>query len=201
MLRYIFTLLHGSGRKTITDEEAVAEYLKSQNDYFFEILYNRYSAKVFGKALTILKEANLAQDATQDIMMKVLLNLSKFKGNSKFSTWLYSITYNFCIDFYRKRQKRHTLLTENINQYEDLEEEYDDKEILEVKIDQLKEIMAEIPITDKAILMMKYLDGMSIKEISATLEKTESAVKMKIKRAKHKFVRVHRERFTQSQYI
>lgn len=191
MLKFLFALLSNSERKTLTDEEVVSEYLRTQNNYYFEILYGRYSTKIFGKCLTILKEESLAQDATQDVMMKILLNLSKFGGKSKFSTWVYSITYNFCIDFIRKKKKDKSQYYEDVSQFEDVVDEIDDKELLEIELDRLKEIMDRIPPADKSILMMKYLDGMSIKEICVVINKTESAIKMQIKRAKLKFVKMH----------
>lgn len=196
MLKFVFALLNESERKTLTDQELITQYLETRNNYFFEILYERYSSKIFGKALTILKEESLAQDATQDIMMKILLNLSKFGGKSKFSTWVYSITYNFCIDFVRKRKKDKSQYFEDVSEFEDVVDEIDDKEILEVRLERLKLIMEKIPADDKSILMMKYLDGMSIKEIGETINKTESAIKMKIKRAKMKFVKIHGTLYT-----
>jgi len=165
MLKFLFALLSNGERKTLTDEEVVSEYLRTQSEYYFEILYNRYSTKIFGKCLTILKEENLAQDATQDVMMKILLNLSKFGGKSKFSTWVYSITYNFCIDFIRKKKKDKSMYFEDLSQYEGIEDDIEDKELLEVELSRLKGIMDKLPPADKSILMMKYLDGMSIKEI------------------------------------
>ncbi len=196
MLKFLFALLSRSERKALSDEEVVREYLKTQSNYYFEILYERYSSKIFGKCLTILKEEALAQDATQEVMMKVLLNLSKFGGKSKFSTWVYSITYNFCIDFIRKRKKDKSSYYDDISEFEDISEEVDDKELLETRLDRMKEIMDKIPVDDKSILMMKYLDGMSIREIGDVIEKTESAIKMKIKRAKMKFVRIHDNLYT-----
>ena len=191
MLKFLFALLSKSGRKALTDEEVVQEYLTTQNNYYFEILYSRYSSKIFGKCLTILKEEALAQDATQEVMMKILLNLAKFSGRSKFSTWVYSITYNYCIDFIRRRKKEVSSSYEQIDNLEEIVDEIDDKELLEIRLERLKVIMDKIPVDDQSILMMKYLDGMSIKEIGQVIDKTESAIKMKIKRAKMKFVRVH----------
>lgn len=193
MLKHLFIFLANISRNTLTDEELVEEYLKTQNNYYFELIYNRYSSKIFGKCLTILKEYNLAQDATQDIMMKILLNLSKFGGRSKFSTWVYSITYNFCIDFVRKNKNKLSIYVEDIQQFEDIVDDVDDKMILEVRLENLKIVMDQMPSSDQSILMMKYLDGMSIKEISDSLEKTESAIKMQLKRAKHKFVKLHEQ--------
>jgi len=193
MLKFVFTLLANSDRKTLTDEEVVVQYLSTQKNYYFEILYNRYSSKIFGKCLTILKESNLAQDATQDIMMKILMNLAKFGGRSKFSTWVYSITYNFCIDYVRKRKKDKSTLVEDVSKYEDIADDIEDSKILEVRLANLKVIMSQMPTGDQSVLMMKYLDGMSIKEISNALDKSESAIKMKLKRAKHRFVKIHNE--------
>ena len=198
MLKFLFALLSKSGRKTLTDEEVINAYLESQNEYYFEILYGRYSSKIFAKSLTILKEESLAQDATQDILMKILLNLSKFSGKSKFSTWVYSITYNFCIDYIRKKKKDKSIYFDDLSQYEGIEDEVDDSEIIETELRTMKRIMDQIPPDDKAILMMKYMDGMSIKEIGEIKDKTESAVKMQIKRAKMKFVRIHERMATET---
>ncbi|MEL6389475.1 MAG: sigma-70 family RNA polymerase sigma factor, partial [Bacteroidota bacterium] len=133
MLSYLWVLLQGSDQRTLSDEEVIAEYLRTQNNFFFELLYERYSKKVFGKCLTILKDEAKAQDATQDIMMKVLLNLSRFGGRSKFSTWLYSITYNFCIDYVRKLKKDPSVYMDDIGNYEGEEIEVSDAVILESK--------------------------------------------------------------------
>jgi RNA polymerase sigma-70 factor (ECF subfamily) len=178
------------------DDEVIKEYLISHNVAYFDILYRRYSGKVFGKCLSILKEENSAEDAMQDIFMKVLLNLSKFSGKSKFSTWLYSITYNFCIDTVRRaKKKKHVLVDDFSKEHDSAADDIEDKFLLETKISKLKIIMEELPATDKAILMMKYQDDMSIREIGGILEKSESAIKMKIKRAKQKFQKIHYERF------
>lgn len=191
MLRFLFTLLSASERRTLTDEEIVSKYLSTQSDYYFELLYHRYAQKIFGKCMSLLKEEHLAKDATQDIMMKILLNLSKFGGKSKFSTWVYSVTYNFCIDFIRRGKRDPSNSYDDLEQVEDMEDEVSDSALLEIRLERLKEVMAVISPEDKSILMMKYLDGLSIKEIGAMTDKTESAIKMQIKRAKMRFIRVH----------
>ncbi len=195
MLKVLFALLSQSKRNSLSDEEVIAEYLKSQNPYYFDILYNRYSAKIFGKCLTLLRDEFKAQDATQDIMMKILLNLNKFSGNSKFSTWVYSITYNFCIDSIRKAKKDKSILMDDVSMLSDVEDEVSDKFLLEIKLERLKKILEMINVEDKSILLMKYLDGLSIKDIASIKDKSESAIKMKIKRAKEKFMKVYRKQY------
>ncbi|HRX30052.1 MAG TPA: RNA polymerase sigma factor [Saprospiraceae bacterium] len=182
--------------KEITDEELVEEYLKTQNGCYFDVLYERYSKKVFAKCLSLLKDYNLAEDAMQDIFLKLMTNLSKFKNKSKFSTWLYSITYNFCIDSIRKGKRNVEDYNEDLSNYNESEnDQISDKILLETEIYNLKIILEKLPLQDKMILLMKYQDDMSIKEICDVYNKTESAIKMQIKRAKEKFVKYHNETF------
>lgn len=187
-------VISGAVSKSMTDEEAIELYLETQNSNYFNILYDRYSPKVFGKCFSLLKSEAKAQDAAQEIFVKVLLNLSKFSGKSKFSTWLYSITYNFCIDMIRKNKKSIGVLVDDINAFGDeVIDEIEDSEIMETNVIRLKVVLNKIPAGDKAILLMKYQDEFSIKDICGILNKSESAVKMKIKRAKEKFVKTYKE--------
>lgn len=187
-------LISGAVSDSITDEEAIEAYLKSQNTNYFNILYDRYSSKVLGKCYSLLKSEAKAQDAAQEIFVKVLLNLSKFSGKSKFSTWLYSITYNFCIDVIRKNKKNVGVLVDDINAYGDVVvDDIEDSEIMETNVIRLKEVLNVMAAGDKAILLMKYQDEFSIKDICKILDKSESAVKMKIKRAKEKFLKTYKE--------
>jgi len=177
----------------MSDEDVIKEYLATQNSAYFDILYKRYSGKIFGKCISLLKEEAKAADATQEVFMKILINLSKFSGKSKFSTWIYSITYNFCIDMIRREKKDPSLLVDDIETKYDKEDDVEDIYLLEMKVKRLKIILEEIPVMDKSILLMKYQDDMSIKEISEITQKSESAVKMKIKRAKQKFRKTYKE--------
>jgi RNA polymerase sigma factor (sigma-70 family) len=90
----------------LSDEEIVERIIITQDISLVEILYQRYADKVYRKCLSFVKEEASAEDLTHDIFMKLYLNLSSFKQKSKFSTWLYSITYNFCIDHIRKNKKK-----------------------------------------------------------------------------------------------
>ena len=181
--------------KKISDEELVKLYLESQNVAYFTIIYKRYSGKIFGKSLSLLKSESEAEDATQDIMMKILMNLAKFSGKSRFSTWIYSITYNYCIDYLRRKKKDPSVYVDDFIENLDVEEEVEDSFLLEVNVKRLKKILDEIPSGDKTILLMKYQDEMSIKEIGGILDKSESAIKMKIKRAKQKFRKTYKETY------
>lgn len=144
----------------------------------------------------MLSDDGLARDATQDIFIKVLLNLGKFTEQSSFSTWVYSITYNFCIDIIRKKKKNILIFSEDIGKFNAaVDVEIPDSVILEMETERLEEVMALMPPGDKAILNMKYIDEMQIREIAAVLDKTESAIKMQIMRAKAKAQSIYEDTY------
>ena len=181
--------------------EVIHHYLETQASRCFNLLYHRYSGKIYSKCISILKDEALAEDAMQEIFSKIFLNLSRFAEKSKFSTWVYSITYNYCIDYLRRKKKQVDLFADDMERAPDVpDEEVADKLLLEMEIRQLKKVLENIPADDRAVLLMKYQDEMSIKEIADILDKTESAIKMKIKRAKAKAQRTRDELFSQHEY-
>jgi RNA polymerase sigma factor (sigma-70 family) len=176
--------------KKLTDEQLVAHFIETQKNLYFEQLYDRYSDKVYRKCLSFVKDDAKAEDFTHDIFMKLVLNLASYKETAKFSTWLYSITYNYCIDQTRVSKKYSEVgLDENY----DLADDDNDAEIAELEAQQLNKAMQQILPEEKSILMMKYQDDLSIKEISDTLDISESAVKMRLLRAKEKLRKVYLE--------
>ncbi|MFN7119328.1 MAG: RNA polymerase sigma factor [Saprospiraceae bacterium] len=176
------------------DFEVISSYLKTQASMCFSLLYQRYASKIYAKCLTILKDEMLAEDATQEIFMKIFLNLSKFEDKAKFSTWIYSIAYNYCIDYLRRKQKS-DIFSEDIEKAPDVQYEVSDEALIEMETQQLKRVLEALPAGDRALLLMKYQDDLSIKEIADVLKKTESAVKMKLKRAKEKAQQIKEELF------
>ena len=87
---------------------------------------------------------------------------------------------------------------DDLSMLSDVEDEVSDKFLLEVKLERLKKILEMINVEDKSILLMKYMDGLSIKDIASIKDKSESAIKMKIKRAKEKFMKVYRKQYKNS---
>ena len=188
------SLIAAKKAKDYTDTELIALYLREQNTVYFTQLYRRYASKVFAKCISMLGDDGLARDATQDIFIKILLNLSKFTEQSSFSTWVYSITYNYCIDLIRKKKKIPLLYTEDVGRIsKESEVEIPDSVLLEMKQERLTKVLDRLPPGDKAILMMKYIDDLQIRDIGEVLGKTESAIKMQIMRAKQKAQSIYDE--------
>jgi RNA polymerase sigma-70 factor (ECF subfamily) len=180
----------------LSDEELVFKIVETNNSQLFAILYDRFSKVVYNKCYGFSKNKEEAEDLTHDVFVRLFVKLKTFKGNSKFSTWLYSFTYNFCVNYVQrdshKKQERKTVVTDQIKE-DSAFEEVEDAKLFELKSDKLAKAMSLIDPKDKMILLMKYQDDMSIKEIQEALEVGESAVKMRIKRAKAKVISTYEE--------
>lgn len=180
----------------MSDAELVRLYLQTQSSAYFNQLYRKYAGKVYGKCLSLLKNDDEARDAVQEIFVKIMVNMGGFGEKSQFSTWIYSITYNYCIDLIRKRKKEKTLFSDEMERAPDIaDEEVPDEYLMEMDVAQLKAVLEALPAGDRMILLMKYQDDLSIRDIAEMLAKTESAIKMKIKRAKHKAQELFKEMF------
>lgn len=179
--------------RTEKDEEIVKHIVRTGDHERFGILYDRYSDKVFGKCLSFVKDRDIAKDLLHDIFLKCFINLSNFNFKSQFSTWLYSISYNYCVDFVRKRNRLKVTDWENIPEIKDEVDEINEKELLTIKSERLKNVLEKISPDIKMMLLMKYQDNLSIKDIMEATDLGESAVKMRLKRSKEKALEKYRE--------
>ncbi|PHR69708.1 MAG: RNA polymerase subunit sigma-70 [Lutibacter sp.] len=171
----------------MSDEELIERIIRTNDSYLFSQLYDRYVRVVYNKCLGFSKSKEEAQDLTHDIFLKLFVKLRSFKGKSKFSTWLYSFTYNHCVNYVQRDSEKRKPKVPIDNYLEKFtEEEIPDDSIFNLKTEKLKKVLELIDVNDKVILLLKYQDDMSIKEIQAILEIGESAVKMRIKRAKER---------------
>lgn len=181
--------MKNSKLKHLKDEELVALYVDTQRNVYFEELYDRYANKVYRKCYSFVYNQEKAQDFTHDIFLKLIVKIGTFKETSRFSTWLYSITYNYCMDQIRvKKKQKEYALDENY----DIEDS-DDSGLDELQSQGLYKSLEKMPSDEKALLLMKYQDDFSIKDISETLKISESAVKMRLLRSKEKLRKLYLE--------
>lgn len=177
-----------------SDEELVRLFVLTQKNSFFEELYERYADKVYRKCLTLVKDSARAEDFTHDIFLKLIFKLGSFKEEARFSTWLYSITYNYCMDQLRVNKKRgETNLEEEL---EVADEDVDVSVLIEERdtdARRLHRAIDHLSTEERSILMMKYLDDLSIRDIASVFRITESAVKMRLLRSRENLRRKYLE--------
>ncbi|QIP14147.1 sigma-70 family RNA polymerase sigma factor [Spirosoma aureum] len=171
----------------LNDEEVIRQYLTSSPNDCFETLYNRYVNKVYNRCYSLTKDSEKAQDFTHDIFIKMFSHLDRFEERSTFSTWLYSISYNYCMDQLRLGNR----LTMTALEVEDEESDThaistDEPVDLEYSMQQLSRAMKSLSEEEAMILRLKYQDDMDIRQIANLLQLKDSAVKMRLKRSRDK---------------
>lgn len=178
----------------LNDEILVELIVSSKDPMLFKVLYERYVLKVFNKCLSFSQNNQEAEDICQDIFLKLLVKIHSFKGTSKFSTWLYSFTYNHCVNYYHRNkfnkfEKKISNLDQMCNEVTSQASDENIEQLL--KLEKLSEALELIPIEDKQILILKYQDYKSIKDLMELHNAGESAIKMRLKRAKEKLLGVY----------
>lgn len=177
----------------LTDEELVQNIVAKNDTLLFGVLYDRYAKMVYNKCYGFARSQDEAEDLTQDVFLMLFVKLASFKGKSKFSTWLYSFTYNFCVNYVNRNKQRK--MSDKSVPMDDVDykvaDEVSDERIYEMKANKLEKALGMISAEDKSILLLKYQDGASIKELSELMELGESAIKMRLKRAKAKLLEIY----------
>ncbi|GAB3569757.1 RNA polymerase sigma factor [Spirosoma luteolum] len=172
----------------LNDEEVIRQYLGTSPNDCFETLYTRYVRKVYNRCLSYTKDSEKAQDFTHDIFIRAFSRLDRFQERSSFSTWLYSISYNYCMDQIRVANRMSvTSLEDDLDYNLAVSDEYEQKE---ESLQQLSEAMSTISPQEAMILRMKYQEGLDISQIAKKLNLNDSAVKMRLKRSRDKVRRL-----------
>jgi RNA polymerase sigma-70 factor (ECF subfamily) len=184
----------GESKAQMKDEEIILKIKHDQPSRYFEVLYNRYHTKVLDKCYSFVKSRSVAEELTEDIFSKVFEKLPTMKKLSSFSSWLYSITYNHCIDYLREKKKLHY---PRWNSENELPEIVDDTEeiIEEINYENLMVVFELIHAEEKALLLMKYKDDLSMKQIAAALRISEDAAKMRLKRARTRVLYLYTQKY------
>src|SRR4026207_1470903 len=93
------------GMKHLSDQELMR--IVQAGDYApASEIYDRYSGRIYNFAFRFLKNAEAAEDAVQEVFVKMMRHANQFNGDAKLSTWLFSITANWCRDYLRKADNK-----------------------------------------------------------------------------------------------
>jgi RNA polymerase sigma factor (sigma-70 family) len=171
-----------------SDEQLISQLLNGDNNCF-GILYSRYYPKVYAKCYSFSRNMDDAFDMTQEILLKAIGNVDSFEGNSKFSTWLYSISTNYCITYSSKRGRRYHVdisaarqILEDRVDVQEFEERLR-REDLESKLDDYLKLLPE---EERQLLILKYRMNYSVRDLQKEFDLSASAVKMRLLRARMK---------------
>ena len=178
----------------LSDEDIIHLIVEEKQNDVFEVLFKRYYQKVHDKCFSLLRNREQADEFAEDIFSKVFEKLQGFRRASSFSTWLYSVTYNHCIDYLRNKKKLHYPDWNRENEIPEIISE-SEEEISDINFTNLQVILELIHPEEKALLLMKYIDNLPGKQIAQSLRITEDAAKMRIKRAKARVLYLYKKKF------
>ena len=185
-----------------TDDIYYIEAVRKGNVQAFSFLVEKYQKLVYTLALKLLKKPEEAEEMAQDTFIKAFQKLDSYEGKSKFSTWLYSITYNACISELRKRRIEFKSLDDR--QISDQDEQKMHDYYRETrKEDQEKYLnlaLARLPEDDQVLVTLYYYENQSMDEISQITGLTVSNIKVKIHRARKKMYELLHEMLKEEVY-
>ncbi len=177
---------------TREEELALVRRVQSGELDAFEDLVRTHEKTVYNLALRMTGNPQDAEDMAQEAFLKAYRSLPDFRGESKFSVWLYRIVSNVCLDHLRKQSRRpaSSLTREDEDgeeqQLEVPDESQSPERLLEQKLtrEAVQRGLAELPEEQRQILLLREIRGMSYEEIAETLGLEAGTVKSRIFRAR-----------------
>lgn len=186
----------------MTDRE-IAERIKKGDSEAFDELVGIYAKKIINTAYSLLYDAEEAQDAAQEVFIKVYKNIHSFRGESSLSTWIYRITRNVCCDILRKR--RDTVISLDTEDEDGKKTDIADSapgpsESLETneRNEYLRRAIASLDEKHKMVITLFDLEGLSYEEIAEVMKCPVGTVKSRLYRARdalRKILEENRELF------
>ena len=171
------------------DEDIIRLILKGNSDLYAELI-DRYSGKVYSTAYSYTQNQEEARDLVQEILIKAYNSLQGFKAEAKFSTWLYRIAVNSCIDWSRKRKSKvimTALSFEDTNIFDNITSDTEGPEELVLQQEHkeaVRNAVSSLPEIYKTVLILYYFEELQVQEICNILDSPRKTIETRLYRAK-----------------
>jgi len=182
--------------QNVSDEELVRQSLENR-ELFYHLIkrYERKLLKYIKRITNVTPEE--AEDLLQEIFIKVYRHLNGFDQKLKFSSWLYRIAHNEVINFAKKKKSglayyyssemdTHDMLLENLAGEDDVHGNY----VFMESRERVWQALMELPLKYREVLVLKFFENRSYREMSDILRKPEGTVATLVNRAKKKFIKI-----------
>lgn len=172
---------------TLNDQHYIDKILQGETNVF-AVLVDRYKDMIFTLALKMVKNREEAEEVAQDTFIKIYNSLNKFKGDSKFSTWIYKIAYNTCLDRLKKNKKEENNISIDdfsshlIKTMDNALSALEDKERKQA----IQKCLNLLPSEENFLLTLFYFEDQSLDEIGKIMNINANNVKVKLFRSRQK---------------
>lgn len=177
----------------IQNERDLVDRAKTGDIEAFEQLIEGCQKRVFNIAYRMIGNYDDANELAQEVLLKAFRSIRSFKGDSLFSTWIYKVTANVCLDEIRRRKKRMVVSLDEEIEYNDgeVKRQIPDKSPtpdVEAETNELKKAVnksiQELPDDYRSMIVLRDIQGFSYDEISKIVNCPEGTVKSRINRAR-----------------
>ena len=147
---------------------------------------------IFTLALRMVKNREEAEEVSQDTFIKVYKSLNKFKGDSKFSTWIYRVGYNTCLDQLKKnKREQQTVAIDEFTEHQikTLDNALESMELQERK-QAIQDCLQLLPSEDSYLITLYYFEELSLDEIAKVIGLTANNIKVKLFRSRKKLATI-----------
>lgn len=176
---------------TIDDQHYINLIINGDTNAF-AILVDRYKDLVYTLTMRMLKNREEAEEVAQDTFVKAYKSLSRFKGDSKFSTWIYRIAYNTSLDRLKKNRKHFNDVA--IDEFTEHQVKTIDNALSQLENEErnqaIQKCITQLPSDDAFILTLYYFEDQSLDEISKVIGLTPNNVKVKLFRSRKKLATI-----------
>ena len=176
---------------TVLFENEIIRSVLRGNVNDFEKLVTAYEKNVYSLALRMVGDPDDAADMTQETFIKAYRSLSGFRGDSKFSSWLYRIASNVCLDFLRSRSRHPQVSLSSSDEdgrtafeLPDMSRNPEEQLMKKLGMEAVRRGLEQLPEQQRQILVLRELGGLSYAELAQTLGLEEGTVKSRIFRAR-----------------
>lgn len=189
----ISLLERGDASPMSKSEKYLLKRSKDGDIQAFEQLIENYQTKVFNIALRIIGNYDDANDLAQEVFLRVYKSIKSFKGESSFSTWIYKITKNVCLDEIRKRRNKNVISLDeeiklNSGEVTRQVESSDDTPDVALEKSEMKDLInkaiSELSDEHRVVIVLRDIQGFSYEEIAKIIDCPEGTVKSRINRAR-----------------
>lgn len=173
-------------KKVAVSDMNLIKKFKAGDESAFEELVKRYQKKVYNTTYRMMGNREDANDLAQEAFLRVYRKLDRFKGNSSFSTWLFTVTTNLCRDEMRKRQRRlqTTSLSEKERNIPDEMMSPEDLSLQRELRDKLQQVIDKLPNKHREVIILREFQGLSYDEIAEVTGVSMGTVKSRLSRAR-----------------
>ncbi|MEO0813977.1 MAG: RNA polymerase sigma factor [Myxococcota bacterium] len=174
------------------DEQALVQGLRTGDSAAFHALHARFVGRVLGVARQILRSEVEAEDATQEVFVRVFRSVHRFRGESSLATWIHTITVNCCLTLKKRGSRLPVDTLEDETTREPIAESLPAED--KVLASQVLELLRLLPDEKRIPFYLHHVEGLSAKEVAEVVGTTREAALKRLQRTKSELFRLWQER-------